>query len=200
MASVDDVLNSFCSLIESVVYPSGINDESIAGCDISIFPGWPIPKDLDDCMKAGNVMVSVFPCEMESNVTRGLGEKWEDGIIDEESMTGVSSKETKRQEKPFMISVWASTPAKRAAVYPMVDCVLSDTDRIELPDSFGNMKYLKQQLLDNLEKEDVYRADLYYQVEFPTVRQETNPVVQSVEVNIKNEFGEVIATKTQGGN
>ena len=184
MASVLDVSNKLANMIQTIVYPNGINNVSIANVDIAIYVGWPIPKVLDSAMLANKIVVSIFPNAMERNVTRGLGNKWEDFSINPDGITGESVKETKRQEKTFQITTWANNPDSRELVSKVIDSELSDINRIQLVDSVGNMNYVKTAVLDDLEKEGIYKCDLFYQVEYPTTKIETDPVVQHNTINV----------------
>jgi len=61
MADIDDVSNAIASLVTTAVYPNGISQPSISGGQVRIFPGWPLPAQLDADMKAGISNVSIFP-------------------------------------------------------------------------------------------------------------------------------------------
>jgi len=61
MADIDDVSNAIASLVSTAVYPNGISQPSISGAQVRIFPGWPIPAQLDADMAAGVSNVSIFP-------------------------------------------------------------------------------------------------------------------------------------------
>jgi hypothetical protein len=70
MADLSDVLNVLVGMVEQAVYPNGTSQPSVAGVDVSIFPGWPIRNKLDDEMKAGRAMISVYPTNKEKDVTK----------------------------------------------------------------------------------------------------------------------------------
>lgn len=70
MADLSDVLNTLVTMVGSAVYPNGTSQPSVAGVDVSIFPGWPVRNKLDDEMKAGRAMVSVYPTNKEKDVTK----------------------------------------------------------------------------------------------------------------------------------
>ena len=61
MADIDDVSNAIASLVSTAVYPNGISQPSISGAQVRIFPGWPLPAQLDADMAAGVSNVSIFP-------------------------------------------------------------------------------------------------------------------------------------------
>lgn len=70
MADLSDVLNAICNQVVSAVYPNGPSNPSVAGVDVTIFPGWPIKNKIDDVMKAGKAMVSVFPTNKMKDITK----------------------------------------------------------------------------------------------------------------------------------
>jgi hypothetical protein len=196
MASVEDVANALSLLIQTAAYPTGINNPSVANVDITICFGWPIPAVLDELILAGKALVSIYPNPVERNESRGLGGVWEEYSVDSENGNGVGTREIKRQVKTFQITTWAPTPEIRGLISNAIDVILSDSIRLVLPDSAGNMKYLRTTLLDDLEKEGIYRCELFYDVEFPTVKSETFDIVEHNTVNVKNWENITIATKT----
>lgn len=70
MADLSDVLNTLVTMVGEAVYPNGTSQPSVAGVDVSVFPGWPVRNKLDDEMKAGRAMVSVYPTNKEKDVTK----------------------------------------------------------------------------------------------------------------------------------
>jgi hypothetical protein len=71
MADVLDVVNTMVSQVAGYVYPNGTGEQSVTGGAINIFPGWPLPDQIDNDMPQGIVDVSVFPVPgMERNTTR----------------------------------------------------------------------------------------------------------------------------------
>lgn len=80
MANISDVENALVNIAQTVIYPNGIGNPSIAGVDVRIFPGWPIPANLDADLTAGKANVSIFPTTIERNTTR-FSLDWEDQSI-----------------------------------------------------------------------------------------------------------------------
>lgn len=71
MADVLDVMNTLVTQIAGYVYPNGTGSASVTGAAINIFPGWPLPDQIDSDMPQGIVDVSVFQMPgMERNTTR----------------------------------------------------------------------------------------------------------------------------------
>ena len=75
MATLSDARNLLASLASTALYPNGTGKASAVGVTVTVVPGWPIPKQLDDIIAAGNAMVSVYQYgNMGKNTTRFLGD------------------------------------------------------------------------------------------------------------------------------
>lgn len=71
MADITDVLNTVAAQIAGYVYPNGTGQPSVTGKAINVFPGWPLPDQIDADMPQGIAEVSVFPVpNTEQNRTR----------------------------------------------------------------------------------------------------------------------------------
>lgn len=71
MADVQDVLNTMAALVSAQVYPSGTGQPSIAGSAVNVYPGWPMPNQIDTDMAAGAADVSIFQApQMTRNTSR----------------------------------------------------------------------------------------------------------------------------------
>lgn len=97
--------------------------------------------------------------------------------------TGTSLKEVKRQDKSFQIMVWAppspnagdDADALRTAVIKVIDPALAALTFLSFPDgSSGFIRYERTITLDLAQEEGLYRRDLFYWVEYPTVLTETD--------------------------
>lgn len=80
MADLSDVLNSLASIAESAVYPNGTSNPSVAGVDVRIYVGWPVPANLDADLALGKVNVSIYPSPSERPTTR-FPINWHESII-----------------------------------------------------------------------------------------------------------------------
>ena len=88
MADLSDVVDALASLADLALYPNGDNHPSVAGVAVTIAPGWPIPKQLDAIIKAGNAMMTVYPMPgMDQNVTRFLNEEPQETATPSSSLT-----------------------------------------------------------------------------------------------------------------
>jgi hypothetical protein len=71
MPDLSDVENVIVSKVTQILYPNGTAAASATGDPIKVYRGWPIQQGLDKDLKAKTVNVSVFPMDVEQNVTRG---------------------------------------------------------------------------------------------------------------------------------
>jgi len=60
----------------AAVYPSGTASASVTGKGIRIFPGWPLPNQIDSDLAAGVSCVSVYPTSVE-RVTSRFPKDWQ---------------------------------------------------------------------------------------------------------------------------
>lgn len=60
MADVSDVLNYLAGKIAGIVYPGGTSAPGIVSQGVKIYPGWPLPADLEKAMRAGLSHISVY--------------------------------------------------------------------------------------------------------------------------------------------
>lgn len=82
---------------------------------------------------------------------------------------GTTIRETKRQKRTFMVTFWCPSPALRDLIAPPVDAALADIDFLSLPDgSSARLIYEKTRVSDRVEREGLYRRDLFYSAEYPT--------------------------------
>lgn len=97
--------------------------------------------------------------------------------------SGTLVEEISRQERLFQIGIWSPTPAFRDAIAKAVDPALRGLNFIQLPDgSSGRLIYKSSPITDGLEKEQLYRRDLLYTVEYATTL--TTPATEVVVVDV----------------
>jgi len=70
MASLGDVLSVLTQNVTDAVYPNGLLQPSTAGIDTTIISAWPIRNDIDDILKSGKALISVFPTNKVKVVTK----------------------------------------------------------------------------------------------------------------------------------
>jgi hypothetical protein len=98
MADASDVSAALVTLISGLLYPSGTT--SAAGPNVRVYPGWPVPEQLDSDLanRAGNTPapichVSVWPLPTERNTTRYLA-KFQQTSINTPTLTLNASGQT----------------------------------------------------------------------------------------------------------
>jgi hypothetical protein len=70
MAELSEVEQILVSTITQLVYPNGTAAASAVGQPCKVYRGWPIPTNLTADLKANFVNISVFPLDVEQNLTR----------------------------------------------------------------------------------------------------------------------------------
>lgn len=75
MIDLADVSAALVNALAAAAYPNGTGAASITGGAIRVFPGWPMPQQLNADMSAGVSYVSVYPQSIERN-TSPLGGDW----------------------------------------------------------------------------------------------------------------------------
>ncbi len=89
---------------------------------------------------------------------------------------GVASFESRRQEKDLRIVCWCSTPPLRDAVAAAIDTAFDQMDFLLLPDATqARIMYHNTAGYDQSQNALLYRRDLIYTVEYPTVTTAKQP-------------------------
>ena len=84
---------------------------------------------------------------------------------------GVQAREIRRADKMIMVSVWANSNDQRSAVAKVADGVLSELARIEFPDGTrGKVRYAWGMDNDDPQEALLYRRDMVFWVEYPTIQ------------------------------
>ena len=96
--------------------------------------------------------------------------------------TGTAWRETRRQEQRIMISIWCPTPNLRDALGGAIDNGLSDVDFIDAGDpTTTRFRYFGTSETDSGTNASLYRRDLNFVCEFPTIQTQTSaPMVFGV--------------------
>ncbi|KAF1004201.1 MAG: hypothetical protein GAK36_00095 [Pseudomonas sp.] len=76
MASLTDVLKQVAAQVAAIAYPNGIGQPSVAGIPLRVYPGWPVPNQLEDDLKNNWAHISVYPHGKDRKTTRYLGRAW----------------------------------------------------------------------------------------------------------------------------
>jgi hypothetical protein len=78
--------------------------------------------------------------------------------------------EVRRQEQGFRITCWCPTPASRDASTSAIDLLLAGQQFIDLADGTqGRLQYRGTLVFDQSQDALLYRRDLLYDVEYPTI-------------------------------
>ena len=199
MATAFEVTTALSMLANTIIYPNGTDNPSVCGVDVTVGTGWPIPEVLDRMLEGNTAMVTVFPRADTRNTSRGFN-RWEDSEFTGD--TGESVLVTKRQEKVFIVTVWAPSPEIRELLVKSLDSELSDMPRITLPDQQAMNRYRGEFTSDENEKKGLYRHDLYYAVEYATTKVQiffavkTNILSWNAVSNINVEVQDGVVTTT----
>ena len=90
-------------------------------------------------------------------------------IVARVGAVGTAVREVRRQKRTFQITFWCPDPAVRDLIVKPVDAALTEIDFLILPDgTAGRMIYEKSHVSDRVEREGLYRRDLFYSVEYAT--------------------------------
>lgn len=86
------------------------------------------------------------------------------------SVPGRMAREVARQARDFMISVWAPTPDARRLTGKAIQEKLSGMLSLALGDgSVGRMTYKRTRVSDEMETAAIYRRDVVFTIEYPTL-------------------------------
>lgn len=92
------------------------------------------------------------------------------GLACNVGVAGQLVSELKRQQKQFMISIWAPDHVKRSRAGKAIDGGLARLKWLSFPDYTGGLNiYVRGDDSDGAEEMLLYRRDIVYQVEFPTI-------------------------------
>jgi hypothetical protein len=81
-----------------------------------------------------------------------------------------ASYEGRRQKKRARVAIWCSSPSVRDTISSTIDLSLSATAFLLLPDnSNGRLTYKNSATFDQSQNAMLYRRDLIYTVEYPTI-------------------------------
>lgn len=83
--------------------------------------------------------------------------------------TGTVSKETRRQTETLQVTVWAESPQARGLVAKAVDTALSELSRFDVDGASVRLFWRSAINIDRSENALIYRRDILYSIEYPTV-------------------------------
>jgi len=89
-----------------------------------------------------------------------------------------TAREVRRQNRDVRISCWCPTPALRDNVASMIDVALASRVFFALPDSSqAHIAYKNTTVFDQSQNAALYRRDLIYAVEYPTILSVSAPAM-----------------------
>lgn len=100
-------------------------------------------------------------------------------------ITGTSGRKIRNTQRVFRITVWSDKPEKRDAIAGVLDPVLAVTPFVSMSDGTrGKFEYRGSPETDQFEKSTLYKRDLMYAVDYPTMQLVTVPQIVAVEINV----------------
>lgn len=170
MADVSEVGEALVQIVAAAAYPNGTSQASVGACPIMIYQGWPAPQSLDADLAAAKVHISVFPRPGDTITSIMMGDvEWSETTNN--GTTGTTTREVRRQNKQFQITIWAPTPALRDTIAKQIDLALALTTRIEMPDGSQTvLTYVNATQSDQNQKVSIYRRDFFYAANYALVQ------------------------------
>lgn len=93
-------------------------------------------------------------------------------------MTGTAFQEVRRQERDLRVTCWCPTPESRDAAAQLVDLRLAQRAFLPLPDgSEARLRYRGTSVYDQAQNALLYRRDLLFTAEYPTIVVDTVPAM-----------------------
>jgi hypothetical protein len=91
---------------------------------------------------------------------------------------GSTQQEIRRQERIFRVTCWCPTPTSRDATAIAIDLALAQAIFITLTDgTMGKVTYAGTTVFDQSQDALLYRRDLLYQIEYPTIVNTSPPAM-----------------------
>jgi hypothetical protein len=91
---------------------------------------------------------------------------------------GSAQQEIRRQEQTFRVTCWCPTPTSRDETATVVDAALAQSAFVTLDDgSTGKITYAGTTVFDQSQDALLYRRDLLYEVEYPTIITASQPAM-----------------------
>jgi len=89
-----------------------------------------------------------------------------------------AQREVRRQQQTFRISCWCATPSTRDETAALIDRSFSNVTFIDLNDgSRAYVRYAGTEEFDQSQDARLYRRDLLYDIEYPTIAYATQPAM-----------------------
>jgi hypothetical protein len=110
------------------------------------------------------------------------------------AMDQTATREVRRQEQEFRVSFWCASPQMRDVVTRTVDGAFATIPFVALPDgSVGRLLFRQSITQDGAENANLYRRDLCYLVDYPTIETQTQPAMLFGDVQLGSNAIEIVA-------
>jgi len=118
-------------------------------------------------------------------------------IVARVGTAGTVTTEWERNEEMFRISVWTSDFNVRATIGAAIRSAFAQIHDMTMVDGYGaNILFKDSRLIDEVQKERIYRRDLLYQVEYATTSTQQVATVVAVKATFEDDDGNPITTRT----
>lgn len=108
------------------------------------------------------------------------------------SVQGLAVRELRRQAKQFQIGVWAANNTTRDQIAAAIDVLFAKAPHLPLPyGCAGRITYKGSYQDDSEQKAGIYRRDVFYEIEYPTVETENEMTIVGISENIGNDAAAV---------
>ncbi len=167
----------FANVVGSSVSLNGVPmPGQIVGVEVDGQP-YTVPVRTNDTgEKIASRLAALVPDSTASGTTLSVSDATV--IVARVAEGGRAVMETRRQEQDVLISVWCPDPSARDILSTTIDLALSQIDWLQFPDgSAGLLRYRSTAEVDTSENASLYRRDLLYNVEYPTVVAATLPAM-----------------------
>jgi len=105
-------------------------------------------------------------------------------------------REVKRQRQRFRITCWCPDPVSRDRVAAAIDTTLAAIRFLVLPDgSSGRLRFAASEVTDRSESAALFRRDLIYTVEYPTLVTANQPRMVVGEIQLSSASADAIANR-----
>ena len=122
----------------------------------------------DTPLSVASALAAIVPGATADGVTVNI--PGSSSVIGRVAGLGTATMETRRQEQAFVVSVWCPDPGTRDKLAGLLDASLSSIDWLQFQDgSAGLIRYRETVETDTSENANLYRRDLIYNVEYPTI-------------------------------
>ena len=180
MADVTEVSQKLVDVISAALYPNTTASPSAVGFGIKVYAGWPDAVGLETDLKANIAHVTIWPMQHEK-VT--FFERRDNGwkMVASDGTTGTLQRESRRQTREFKVTVWANCHDKRDQLAGFIDALMSGVYYLSFADNTrADIHYINSVQVDSEQKQGIYRRDITYAIDYPTMQTQTAYNIKTV--------------------